>query len=107
MQDAHAKSLEGLFAAGLEIKGIQTQLAESQKQQWKLAACQQGAKAAREVAEAAQEAAEAKLVVANNSIVHLQEQLTAQHTQLDRLKVTMQRTNVVARTIVNIRSQSD
>lgn len=87
MQEKHAKSLKEFAVAKGQSQGIQTQLAESQKQQWKLTACQQEAEAGWEVAEAAQEAAEAKLAAANNSITHLQEQRAAQHTQMDRLKV--------------------
>ena len=88
MQEEPVESPKELLAARHQHKGIQAQLAESQKQQWKLTACQQEAEAAREAAEAAQEAAEAKLAVANKSIAHLQEQLAAQHMQTNRLKVT-------------------
>lgn len=87
MQEEHAKSLKELAAAKGQSQGFQIQLAESQKQQWKLTACQQEAEAAWEVAEAAQEAAEAKLAAASNSIAHLQEQLAAHHTQMERLTV--------------------
>lgn len=93
-QEEQAESLKQLADAAIERQGILSQLAASQKQQWKLTVCQQEAEAGREVAEAAQETAEAccakaeaKLAAVNRSAAELQEQLAAQHTQMDRLKV--------------------
>lgn len=85
-QGKHADSIKELAAAASQNESIHSQLAESQKQQWKLTASQQEAEAAREVAEAAQEAAEAELAEATHSIAVLQEQLASQHTQMDRLQ---------------------
>ena len=86
LQAEHADSIKELTAAAKRNARMHSQMAESQKQQWKLTASQQEAEAAREVAEAGQEAAEAGLAEANHSIALLLEQLAAQHTQMDKLK---------------------
>lgn len=86
MQCKHADSVKELAAAASQNESVHSQLAESQKEQWKLTASQQEAEAAREVAEAAQEAAGAGLAEAKHSMALLQEQLASQHTQMDRLQ---------------------
>ncbi|KAL3152824.1 hypothetical protein ABBQ38_012405 [Trebouxia sp. C0009 RCD-2024] len=86
LQCKHADSVKELAAAASQNESVHSQLAESQKEQWKLTASQQEAEAAREVAEAAQEAAGAGLAEAKHSMALLQEQLASQHTQMDRLQ---------------------
>lgn len=115
LQEAQAESLQQLADAAIERQGINRQLAESQQQQWKLTACQQEAEAGREIAEAAQEAAEAccakaesccakaeaKLAAVNSIVAQLQEQLAAQHTQVDRLKVMFMYAETLVQTVLS------
>ena len=93
-QDECAQLKQKLTAATLQKGNLCTQLAESQKLQWKLTASHQEAEADRAVAESAQQSAEAskaeaetQLASANDVIMSLKEQLTSQQTLMDRLKV--------------------